>query len=142
MTSFGSPLNAGYFFFFLYRLIHIFCHKYSFVLFYIIVIWLEAWLLNYRKSSKKYKIKRKNTFTVNTKYMSSRELKTSKFSLVLRTRENYDVFSTLDEIYLVFTSKSKYPLYSSCVLFNRSTFTSRFMTLERSPLIKCVICVI
>ena len=42
--------------------------------------------------------------------MSSHELKTSKFSLVLHTRENSDVFNTLDEIYLVFTSKSKYPL--------------------------------
>ena len=37
--------------------------------------------------------------------MSSRELKTSKFSLVLRTRGNSDVSNTLDEIYLVFTSK-------------------------------------
>ena len=37
--------------------------------------------------------------------MSSRELKTSKYSLVLRTRENSDVFDTLDEIYLLFTSK-------------------------------------
>ena len=37
--------------------------------------------------------------------MSCRELKTSKFSLVLRTREHSNVFNTLDEIYLVFTSK-------------------------------------
>ena len=37
-------------------------------------------------------------FLVNTKYMSSRELKTSKFSFVLRTHENSDVFNTLDEI--------------------------------------------
>ena len=37
--------------------------------------------------------------------MSSRGLKTSKFSLALRTRENFDVFITLDEIYLVFTAK-------------------------------------
>ena len=42
--------------------------------------------------------------------MSSRELKTSKFSFVLRTHENSDV-NTLGDIYLVFTSKSKYPLY-------------------------------
>ena len=42
--------------------------------------------------------------------MSSGELKTSIFSLVLSTRENSDVFNTLDEIYLVFTSKSKYSL--------------------------------
>ena len=33
--------------------------------------------------------------------MSSRELKTSKFSPVLCTRDNSDVFNTLDEIYLV-----------------------------------------
>ena len=38
-------------------------------------------------------------------YMSSRELKTSKCSLVLHTHENSDVFNTLDEIYLVFISK-------------------------------------
>ena len=37
--------------------------------------------------------------------MSSRELKTPKFSFVLRTHENSDVFNTLDEKYLVFTSK-------------------------------------
>ena len=38
--------------------------------------------------------------------MSSRELKTSKFSLMLRTRENCDVFNSL-EIYLVLTSKKQ-----------------------------------
>ena len=32
--------------------------------------------------------------------MSSLELKTSKFSLALRTRENSDIFNTLGEIYL------------------------------------------
>ena len=53
--------------------------------------------------SKKYKIKRKFTFLANTKYMSSRELKTLKFSFVLRTHENYGVVKTLGEIYLVFT---------------------------------------
>ena len=56
----------------------------------------------------KYKIKRK----VNTKYISSSELKTSECLLVLRTRKNVDVFNTLDEIYLIFTpKKSEYPLY-------------------------------
>ena len=55
---------------------------------------------------KKYKIKRKFTFyLVNTKYILARELKTSKFSFVLRSHENSDVFNTLDEIYLIFTSK-------------------------------------
>ena len=57
------------------------------------------------KSFKKYKYKKKiYFFEVNTN-ISSRELKTSKFSFVLRTHENSDVFNTLDEIYLVFTSK-------------------------------------
>ena len=32
--------------------------------------------------------------------MSSRELKTLNFSLVQRTRENSDVFNTLNEIYI------------------------------------------
>ena len=55
---------------------------------------------------KKHKIKRKFTFfLVNTKYISSCELKISEFSLVLHTRENSDVFNTLDEIYFIFTSK-------------------------------------
>ena len=53
---------------------------------------------------KRYKIKRKFTFFgVNTKNISSRELKTSKISLMLRTRENSNVFNTLDKLYLVFT---------------------------------------
>ena len=43
----------------------------------------------------------------NTKYISSRVLKTSEFSLMLRTSENSDVFYTRDDIYLVdlFTKK-------------------------------------
>ena len=57
-------------------------------------------------ANQKYKIKRKFTFLVNTKYISSCELKTSEFSLlVLCTCENSDVFNILHGIYLVFTSK-------------------------------------
>ena len=41
-------------------------------------------------------------FEVNTKYILSRELKTSKFSRVRSTSENLDVFKSQDEIYLVF----------------------------------------
>ena len=52
---------------------------------------------------KSIKEKEKLLFSVNTKYVQSREL---------RPRENSDVFNTLDEIYLVFTSKCKYPQYS------------------------------
>ena len=44
-------------------------------------------------------------FEVNTKYISSSELKTSKFSRVRSTRENLDVFNSRDERYLVFTNK-------------------------------------
>ena len=58
--------------------------------------------LIFEKVSNKQKI---FFFSVNTKNISFRELKTSEFSLVLRTRENSDVFNTLDEINLVFTSK-------------------------------------
>ena len=58
-----------------------------------------------RYYTKKYQIKRKFTFfSVNTN-ISSHVLKISSFLLVLRTRENADIFNTLDEIYLVFTSK-------------------------------------
>ena len=39
-------------------------------------------------------------------------LKISAISLALRTREITDIFNAFDEIYLVFTSKIKYPLYS------------------------------
>ena len=72
------------------------------------MIRLEAWLTNLLTVNllKKVKNKKENLFNlVNTKYISSRELKTSKFSFVLRTHENSDVFNTLDEIYLVFASK-------------------------------------
>ena len=52
---------------------------------------------NLLKSKQKSKLKKKIPFfAVNTKYMSSRELKTLKVSLVLRTRENSDFFNTLD----------------------------------------------
>ena len=44
-------------------------------------------------------------FEVNIKYISSSELKTSKFSRVRSTSENLDVFKSRDEIYLVFTDK-------------------------------------
>ena len=51
------------------------------------------------------------SFEVNAKYISSRELKTSEFSLVLRTREIYYVFNSRDEIYLVFTEKKAFLFY-------------------------------
>ena len=54
----------------------------------------------------KYKIKKNLYFlSVNTKNISSHVLKISPISLVLRTRENADIFNTFGKIYLVFTSK-------------------------------------
>ena len=55
-------------------------------------------------------------FEVNTKYISSSELKTSEFSRVRSTSENYYVFNSRDEIYLVFTEKKQifflfYPMH-------------------------------
>ena len=50
-------------------------------------------------------------FEVNTKYISSSELKTSEFSWVRSTNENFDVFNSQDEIYLVFTKKSKFSFF-------------------------------
>ena len=50
-------------------------------------------------------------FKVNTKYISSSVLKTSEFSWVRSTNENFDVFNSWDEIYLVFTKKSKFSFY-------------------------------
>ena len=46
-------------------------------------------------------------FEVNTKYISSSELKISEFSRVRSTSENFDVFNSRDEIYLVFTEKKQ-----------------------------------
>ena len=50
-------------------------------------------------------------FEVNTKYILSCVLKTSEFSWVRSTNENFDVFNSRDEIYLVFTKKSKFSFY-------------------------------
>ena len=52
-------------------------------------------------------------FEANTKYISSSELKTSEFSRVRSTSENFYVFNSRDEIYLVFTKKknNKFSFY-------------------------------
>ena len=44
-------------------------------------------------------------FEVNTKYISSSVLKSLEFSLERSTNENFDVFNSRDDIYLVFTKK-------------------------------------
>ena len=54
-------------------------------------------------------------FEVNTKYISSSELKTSEFSRVRSTSENFYVFNSRDEIYLVFTAKKANFLF---ILYN------------------------
>ena len=48
---------------------------------------------------------------MNTKYISSSVLETLDFSRVSSTSENSDVFNSRDEIYLVFTEKSKFSFY-------------------------------
>ena len=45
---------------------------------------------------------------MNTKYTSSIVLKTSEFSRVRSTGENFDVFNSRYDIYLAFTEKSKF----------------------------------
>ena len=85
--------------------------------------WLEYLKFVYCKPIKVQNKRKFTFFSVNTKYISSSMLKASEISLVLgtrdcfdvfntldeiylvRTRENFDVFNTLDEIYLVFASK-------------------------------------
>ena len=47
-------------------------------------------------------------FEVNTKYISSSELKTLEFSRVRSTSENVYFFNPRDEIYLVFTPKKSF----------------------------------
>ena len=46
----------------------------------------------------------------------SRELKTSKFSFVLRTHENSDLFNTLDEIYIGIHLKKVNVLYETLLV--------------------------
>ena len=50
-------------------------------------------------------------FEVNTKYISTSVLKTSEFSRVRSTNENFDVFNSQDKIYLVFTEKKKFSFF-------------------------------
>ena len=50
-------------------------------------------------------------FSVNTKYISSNVLKISEISRVRSTSEIADIFNTFDEIFLVFTEKSKFSFY-------------------------------
>ena len=52
----------------------------------------------------KYKIKNLLFFSKHQN-ISSHALKISSISLVLRARENTDIFNIFDEIYLVFTSR-------------------------------------
>ena len=43
------------------------------------------------------------SFEVNTKYISSSLLKTSEFSRVRSTSDNFDVFNSRNDIFLIFT---------------------------------------
>ena len=53
---------------------------------------------------------------MDTKYISSSELKTSEFSRVRSKSENSDVYNSRDKIYLVFTEKKVNFLFILCFL--------------------------
>ena len=75
---------------------------------------LYQWVRHYIKPSSIKSIKEQENlpFSVNIKYISSLELKTSEFSHVLRTRENSVFFNTLEAIYKRYSpNKSRYPLF-------------------------------
>ena len=65
-------------------------------------------------------------FEVNTKYISSSVLKTSEFSRVRSTNENFDVFNLRDEI-----KKSKFSFYF--ILFRRFTVNQFVNHASRKP---------
>ena len=52
---------------------------------------------------------------VNTKYISSNVLKISLITRVCSTNEIIDIFSIQDEIFLIFTKKSKFSFFSFSV---------------------------
>ena len=67
----------------------------------------KSWFLNVKFLLPNYYIEDICFFEVDTKYISSSELKTSEFSRVRSTSENFYVFNSRDEIYLVFTEKKQ-----------------------------------
>ena len=60
-------------------------------------------------------------FELNNKYISSSEKKISEFSRVRSTSENFYVFNSRDEIYLVFTAKKANFLF---ILYNTWAFSN------------------
>ena len=54
---------------------------------------------------------------VNTKHISSSVLKTSEVSRVCSTNEDFDVFNSRDDRYLVFTEKNNIHFILSQILF-------------------------
>ena len=56
-------------------------------------------------------------FEVNTKFILPNILKISVISRVRSTSEMADIFNTRDEIFLVFTEKSKFPLRENLTFF-------------------------
>ena len=66
-------------------------------------------------------------FEVNTKYISSNVLKISVISRVRSPSVNTDISNTFDEIFLVFTDKSKFYFYFS--LKGKSYFFPRHFSL-------------
>ena len=67
-------------------------------------------------------------------------LRTSEFSPMLHTCENSDAFNTLNEIYLVFASKSRYLLciwsIFVCIMVYQATFAQVFCNCQGVALTK------
>ena len=106
------------------RLIQVFCHNYSFVFFYIIVIQLEAWLTNWLPVNllKKYKIKRKFT---------SLRWIPNVFHLVSWKHQNFHSCCALMKILMLSTHSMKYIWYSP----QRSKYPHIFIILPTTKLV-------
>ena len=59
---------------------------------------------------------------MNTKFILPNILKISVISRVRSTSEMADIFNTRDQIFLVFTEKSKFPLREKLNIFSKSFF--------------------
>ena len=75
-------------------------------------------------------------FEVNTKYISSSELKISEFSRVRSTSENFDVFNSRDEIYLVFTEKKQIFFVFYIQYMGIFLFTSQAVKMQNPKFLK------
>ena len=75
-------------------------------------------------------------FEVNTKYIPSSVLTASYLTRVRSTSENFVGFNSRDDIYLVFTEKSKFSFYFTFVLLRRFLVNQLTMLQTESQLYK------